>query len=87
MLLYAPRERFPHSQPARSLAGIPVCEEHKAAITLEFLLTDIGFAQIVKAFQRIGKVPPDRSATVLEFIDIESGEARSFLSSSQASNN
>jgi len=87
MLLYPPRKLFRRSPPARSIVGIAVCEAHRASISLDFLLTDAGFDQIVKAFELMGKVPPERAATVLEFIDIDSGEARSFLSASRASNN
>lgn len=81
MLLYASPKRFPGAPPARSVCGIPVCQQHKAEITLDYLLTDEGFATICGMFALIGKAQPERSATKLIFIDIKSDEARSFLSS------
>lgn len=83
MLLFAPPKRYPGSMPARSLCGIPVCDDHKSEITLDYLLTDAGFAQICDGFRRAGKVLPERSATKLEFVDINSQEARSFMESTQ----
>lgn len=87
MLFYASRSRWPKAHPARSVAGIPVCEEHRSGITLDFLLTDVGFDNICKAFQLLGRALPDRAATKLEFIDIDSPEARSFLVNSKAGSN
>jgi hypothetical protein len=79
MLLFAPPKRFPGAPPARSVCGIPVCEEHRPDISLDYLLSDEGYASICQLFAARRKVAPERSATRLEFVDINSFEARSFL--------
>jgi hypothetical protein len=83
LLLFAPPKLFPDAPPARSVCGLPVCEEHKADITIDYLLTDKGFEQIAHTFHLLGKMAPERAATKLEFIDINSEEARSFIAGSK----
>jgi hypothetical protein len=79
MLLFASPKRFPGAPPARSVCDIPVCDEHKPEITLGYLLSDKGWDTLCHGFRMMGKVAPERAATKLEFIAIDSAEARSFL--------
>jgi hypothetical protein len=83
MLFYADRRRFPNAGPARSVCGIPCCDEHRKKWTLAELLTDEGYEKIAAAFALMGKAQPKRSDTELTFIRIESDEAQSFLRASQ----
>lgn len=76
MLFYAPRRVFPHAPPARAVVGVAVCDDHKEIVTLRDLLSDEGWQQILAGFARAGKAQPDRLATRLEFIAIDSAEAR-----------
>lgn len=86
MLFFASPTRFPGAPPARSVCGLPVCEEHKPEITLDYLLTDKGFDAIVHSFGMVGKAAPERSATKLEFISIDCDEARCFMASRRRPN-
>ena len=79
MLFYASRKQFPSAPPARAVAGLAVCDQHRETMTLDHLLTDDGWNRIVLGFRAVGKATPDRAATQLEFIPIDSAEAREFL--------
>lgn len=78
LLLFAPRRLFPHAPPARGICGVPVCDGHRDTVTLEDLLTDEGWLRIVTGFHAARKAIPDRRDTRLEFIAIDSAEARAF---------
>jgi hypothetical protein len=82
VLYYADRRRWPNATPARSLCGIYCCDEHRKNWTLDILVTDKSFEQIAHVFGMYGKARPDRSATELTFVRIETAEAQSFLRAS-----
>lgn len=87
LLLYADRKRYPACAPARSLFGIPTCDEHRAARTPENLVTDEGWRMISTAFSALGKVVPDREAIEVEFTEINGEEAQTFERLRAAPNN
>lgn len=65
--------------PARAVCAIPTCDAHRPDVTLDYLLTDEGWAQIQAMFRRVGRVCPNRADTQLEFIELHSAEAISFF--------
>lgn len=78
MLFYANRRRYPDAPPARAVCALPTCDAHRKETTLEQLLGDEGWQRIAVGFIAAGAVVPDRAETCVEFIAIDSEEARSF---------
>jgi len=78
LLLYAPRWKYPNAEPARGCCALPVCDEHRELLTVDHLVTDDGWDFIIRGFQAAGKILPDRKLTRIEFIRLDSREAREF---------
>ena len=57
-----------YGAPARGAIGaLAVCQAHRDATTVDELVTDAGWAQIVSAFLVIGRAAPIRTLTKLDW--------------------
>lgn len=57
-----------YGAPARGAIGaLVVCQAHRDATTVDELMTDAGWAQIVDAFLAIGRAAPIRKLTKLDW--------------------
>jgi hypothetical protein len=65
---------------SRAAITVHLCDSCRQACALTDLMTDSGWQTIVQAFLAQGKLPPKRSLTKLDWIEIGSAEARALLS-------
>lgn len=63
--LWAPNKR---GSPANATTELRVCDEHKEVTKLADIITDEGWEQIVKGFESVGKIKPERKLTELVLI-------------------
>ena len=78
LVMSAPKRLYPNSPSVRAIFGIPTCDDHRVARTVDNLVTDEGFVRIAAGFRAAGRVVPERSSIRVEFSDINSGESRTF---------
>lgn len=60
---------------AEARLGLKCCDEHKAKLTVEDLVGDAGWQQIVDSFAARGKAEPDRDSVELTFTELRMARA------------
>lgn len=73
LLLYAP-VAYQDAPPCPAKLSLPVCDECKAEIRVEDLLSDEGFDALAFGIASAGKVRPDRDRTKLDWEAITAAE-------------
>jgi hypothetical protein len=59
------------SQPAHAAVGVVVCDDCKPQCTVEYFVTDAGWERFKALFVALGRAPPARALTTLEFKDAD----------------
>lgn len=54
-------------EPATMHLELPVCPEHQAVTSVDDLVTDDGWTDILQAFRSVGRVDPDRASLKLRW--------------------
>lgn len=75
LLLYAPK-KYNCPEPIRSSLNLAICDECSKSSTVSSFLCDEGWAQIISALDRAGKVRPQRDRTQLAWEPIGAFDAR-----------
>lgn len=81
LLIFPPRATHPRGAPGRAVLDLPLCGVHKEECTVERVVSDAGWKVIEDSLVSRGKVRPERDRTRLEFIALDSSEARAFMRS------
>jgi hypothetical protein len=68
--------------PIRAVVNIAICTLHRAAAVPENFISTESWNRLLLTFDKAGKQRPKRSLTTLDFIEVGSDEARSFLHTS-----
>ena len=59
-------------EPAEGVLCLPICDEHTHGVAVAELVSDEGWAKIVRAFRDAGLAEPDRASVTLGWVPIES---------------
>lgn len=66
--------RARNSTPAPCILSLAICDVHKETGSVDDFLSDGGWTQIVEGFATLGKVPPARERTTLEWRALDDPE-------------